>query len=90
MVLDHEGEHTSRWAAVTSIAAKIGCTAQTLHEWVKKADRDNGRVPGIPTDVAEKLKALERETRELRQANEILRKASAYFAQAELDRPFKR
>ena len=71
---------------VTSIAAKIGCTAQTLHEWVKKADRDSGRTPGMPTDVAEKLKALERENRELRQANEILRKASAYFAQAELDR----
>ncbi len=90
LVLDHEGEHSSRWAAVTSIAAKIGCTAQTLHEWVKKADRDSGRTAGISSDVAEKLKALERETRELRQANEILRKASAYFAQAELDRPFKR
>ena len=88
--LDHEDEHSSRWAAVTSIAAKIGCTAQTLHEWVKKADRDSGRTPGIAADVAEKLKGLERENRELRQANEILRKASAYFAQAELDRPFKR
>ena len=75
---------------MTSIAAKIGCTAQTLHEWVKKADRDSGRTPGIAADVAEKLKGLERENRELRQANEILRKASAYFAQAELDRPFKR
>ncbi len=89
LVLDHEGVHSSRWAAVTSIAAKIGCTAQTLHEWVKKADRDSGRRPGIPMDVADKLKALERENRELRQANEILRKASAYFAQAELDRRFK-
>jgi len=89
LVLDHEGEHSSRWAAVTSIAPKIGCTAQTLHEWVKKADRDSGRRPGIATDVADKLKALERENRELRQANEILRKASAYFAQAELDRRFK-
>ena len=89
LVLDHEGEHSSRWAAVTSIAAKIGCTAQTLLEWVKKADRDSGRTPCIPADVAEKLKALERENRELRQANEILRKASAYFAQAELDRRFK-
>jgi transposase len=89
LVLDHAGEHSSHWAAVTSIAAKIGCTAQTLHEWVKKADRDSGRTAGIPTDVSEKLKALERENRELRQANEILRKASAYFAQAELDRRFK-
>ena len=89
LVLDHEGEHTSRWAAVTSIASKIGCTAQTLHEWVKKAERDSGVRAGVPSDVAEKLKALERENRELRQANEILRKASAYFAQAELDRRFK-
>jgi transposase len=89
LVLDHESEHTSRWAGVSSIAAKIGCTAQTLHEWVKKADRDSGRTPGVPADVAEKLKSLERENRELRQANEILRKASAYFAQAELDRRFK-
>jgi transposase len=90
MVLDHEGEHASRWAAVSSIAAKIGCTAQTLHEWVKKAEVDSGKRAGVPSDMAEKMKALERENRELRQANEILRKASAYFAQAELDRPFKR
>jgi transposase len=89
MVLDHEGEHSSRWAAVSSIAAKIGCTAQTLNEWVKKAEVDSGVRAGIPSDVAERLKALERENRELRQANEILRKASAYFAQAELDRRFK-
>ncbi len=89
-VLDHEGEHASRWAAIMSIAAKIGCTAQTLNKWVKKAEVDSGREPGLTTDMAAKLKALERENRELRQANEILRKASAYFAQAELDRPFKR
>ncbi|MCK1734377.1 IS3 family transposase [Bradyrhizobium sp. 138] len=79
MVLDHAGEHPSRWAAVTSIAAKIGCTPQTLHDWVKKAEIDSGQRTGVPTEMAEKLKALERENRELRQANEILRKASAYF-----------
>jgi transposase len=90
MVLDHTGEHFSRWAAVASIAEKIGCSAQTLNEWVKKAAIDGGKRAGVPTEVAEKLKALERENRELRQANEILRKASAYFAQAELDRPFRR
>ena len=90
MVLDHEGEHPSRWAAIVSISEKIGCVAQTLHEWVKRAEVDNGKRAGVPTDVGEKLKALERENRELRQANEILRKASAYFAQAELDRPFRR
>ena len=81
--------HPSRWATVSSIAAKIGCTAQSLHEWVKKAELDSGVRAGVPTDVATKLKALERENRELRQANEILRKASAYFAQAELDRRFR-
>ena len=90
MVLDHEGEHVSRWAAIVSISEKIGCVPQTLHEWVRKAEVDSGKRAGVPTDVAEQLKALERENRELRQANEILRKASAYFAQAELDRPFKR
>ena len=89
LVLDHEHEHPSRWAAIVSIAAKIGCTAQTLNEWVKKAEVDSGKRAGVPTEVAEKLKALERENRELRQANEILRKASAYFAQAELDRRVK-
>jgi transposase len=86
MVLDHESEHTSRWAAATSIAAKIGCSAHTLMDWVKKADIEAGRAPGVPSEVAERLKALERDNRELRQANEILRKASAYFAMAELDR----
>jgi transposase len=90
LVLDHEHEHPSRWAAVTSIAAKIGCTGQTLNEWVKKAEVDAGKRAGVPSEMAERMKALEREVRELRQANEILRKASAYFAQAELDRPFRK
>ncbi len=90
MVLEHAGDYPTRWAAVVSIAAKIGCAAQTLHDWTKKAEVDGGKRAGVPSEVAEKLRALERENRELRQANEILRKASAYFAQAELDRPFKR
>ena len=89
MVLEHRGEHTSQWAAIASIAAKIGCTAQTLSSWVKQAERDQGKRPGLTTDERERLKQLEREVRELRQANEILRKASAYFAQAELDRRSK-
>ena len=89
MVLDHEHEHASRWAAIVSIAGKMGCTSQTLNEWVKKAERDSGHKPGLTSDLATRLKALERENRELRQANEILRKASAYFAQAELDRRHK-
>jgi hypothetical protein len=71
---------------VVSIAAKIGCAGQTLHEWVKKAEVDSGTRAGVPSDVADRMKALERENRELRQANEILRKTSAYFAMAELDR----
>lgn len=90
MVTEHEAEHPSRWAAVSSIAAKIGCSAHTLHECVKKAEVDSGKRAGLPSDVAEKMKALERENREPRQANEILRKASTYFAMAELDRPLKR
>ena len=90
MVLDHEGDHSSRWAAITSIAEKIGCSGHTLLEWVKKAEVNSGKRAGVPTEVTDKLKALERENRELRQANEILRKASAYFAQAEFDRPLKR
>jgi transposase len=89
LVLDHEREHPSRFAAIESVAAKIGCSAQTLNEWVKKTEVDSGKRGGVPTEVAERLKALERENRELRQANEILRKASAYFAQAELDRRVK-
>lgn len=90
MVLDHETEHPSRWAAIVSVSSKIGCAAQTLHQRLGKAERDSGRKPGVTTDMAAKLMALERENRELRQANEILKKASAYFAQAELDRPFRR
>src|SRR5690606_1986922 len=89
LVLDNEGQHASRWQAVMSIAAKIGCTPQTLNDWVKKAEVDSGRRAGIPSDLAEKMKALERENRELRQANEILRKASACFAMPELDRRSK-
>ncbi len=83
------GAVQSRWQAIVSIATKIGCTPQTLNEWVKKAEVDSGRRVGIPSEMAEKMKALERENRELRQANEILRKASAYFAMAELDRRSK-
>lgn len=90
MVDDSEKEHPLRWAAVTSIAGKFGCSAYTLFAWVKKAEVDSGMRAGVPTELADKMKALERENRELRQANEILRKASAYFAQAELDRPFRR
>lgn len=89
LVLDHDRDHPSRWAAVVSIAAKIGCSAQTLNEWVKKAEVDGGRRAGVSTEMSARLKALERENRELRQVNEILRKASAYFAQAELDRRSK-
>lgn len=90
LVFDHEHEHPSRWAAILSISSKIGCTGQTLNEWVKKAEVNAGKRAGVTADMAAKLKALERENRELRQADEILRKASAYFAQAEPDRPFKR
>ena len=89
LVLDTEGQHGSRWQAIVSIAAKIGCSAHTLNDWVKKAEVDSGRRAGVPTELAERMKALERENRELRQANEILRKASAYFAMAELDRRSK-
>ena len=86
MVLEHQGEYDSQWAAIGSIAAKIGCTSETLRKWVRQAERDTGRRPGLTTEERQRLKELERENRELRRANEILRKASAYFAQAELDR----
>jgi transposase len=89
LVLDNGAQHPSRWQAVMSIAAKIGCTPQTLNDWVKKAEVDSGKRAGVSSEMAEKMKALERENRELRQANEILRKASAYFAMAELDRRSK-
>ncbi len=89
MVLEHQGEHASQWAAIGSIAAKIGCTAETLRNWVRQAERDQGLRGGATSEERERVKALEREVRELRQANEILRKASAYFAMAELDRRFK-
>lgn len=90
LVLDHQGEHASQWEAIGSIAAKIGCTTETLRRWVRQAERDSGVRAGTTTDERDRIRALEREVRELRQANEILRKASAYFAQAELDRPLKR
>ena len=86
MVLDHQGEHASQYAAIRSIAGKIGCSAETLRHWVRQIERDQGLRAGPTTDERERIKALERENRELRQANEILRKASAYFAMAELDR----
>ncbi len=89
MVLEHQGEHASQWSAIGSIAAKIGCTAETLRNWVRQAERDQGLRSGLTSDERERIKALEREVRELRQANEILRKASAYFALAELDRRSK-
>jgi transposase-like protein len=86
LVFEHEGEHDSQWAAIGSIAAKIGCTAETLRGWVRQAERDQGRRAGLSSNERERLKELERENRELKRANEILRKASAFFAQAELDR----
>ena len=86
MVFEHQGEHDSQWAAICSIAEKMGCSAETLRKWVRQAERDEGRRPGLTSAEQDRLKELERENRELRRANEILRKASAYFAQAELDR----
>lgn len=89
MVREHENEHASQWAAIVSIAEKIGCAPETLRSWVRRGERDEGRRPGLTTDERQRLKDQEREIRELKRANEILRKASAYFAQAELDRRAK-
>ncbi len=86
LVFAHERAHPSQWAAISSIAEKIGCSAETLRNWLRQAERDAGGRPGLTTEERERLKDLEREVRELRRANEILRKASAYFAQAELGR----
>jgi transposase-like protein len=87
MVLEHGADHASQWAAIGSIAAKIGCTGETLRGWVRQAERDQGLRAGSTSDERERIKVLERENRELRQANEILRKASAYFAMAERTGP---
>lgn len=89
MVEESQPQHESQWAAIVSIAAKIGCTAETLRRWVRQHETNAGQRPGLSTQEQQRIKDLERENRELRQANEILRKASAYFAQAELDRRFK-
>jgi len=90
MVFEHQSDHDSQWAAVASIASKIGCTAETLRKWVRQAERDQGLREGLTTSERERIKALEREVRELKRANEILKTASAFFAQAELDRKLKR
>ena len=89
LVFDHEREYSSQWAAMCSIATKIGCTPETLRSWVRRAETDQGQRSGRTTEDRERLKALERENRELKRANEILRTASAFFAQAELDRRLK-
>jgi len=86
LVFEHQEEYASQWAAISSIAEKIGCTPETLRSWVRRAERDSGKRRGLTTDEHQRLKDLERENRELKRANEILRKASAYFAAAELDR----
>jgi transposase-like protein len=86
LVFEHQEQYDSQWAAMNSIAGKVGCTAETLRKWVRRAERDQGLREGLTTSDRERLKALERENRELKRANEILRKASAFFAQAELDR----
>ena len=89
MVRERESDEGSQWSAICSISEKLGCTAETLRRWVRQAERDVGRRPGLTTDERQRLKELERENRDLKRANEILRKASAYFAQAELDRRVK-
>jgi transposase len=89
MVVEHQSEHVSQWAAIESIAVKIGCTAETLRLWVRQHERDSGQREGVTTAEAQRIKDLEREVRELRKANEILKLASAFFAQAELDRRLK-
>ena len=89
MVREHRADHPSLWAAIESIAPKIGCVPQTLHDWVKKAEIDSGQRPGTTTSDAQRIKELEREVKELRRANDILKTASAFFAQAELDRRLK-
>jgi transposase len=89
MVLEHGGEHDSQWAAIRSIAGKIGCTPETLRRWVRRTEINEGSRPGVTTAEAARVKELERENRELRRANEILKLASAFFAQAELDRRLK-
>jgi transposase-like protein len=86
LVLDHEREYDSQWAGIRSISEKVGCSKETLRRWVRQAERDLGRREGMTSEERERIQELEREVRELRRANEILRKASAYFAQAELDR----
>jgi len=89
MVMEAQGQHDSQWAAMESIAAKIGCTAETLRRWVRQHERDTGQRDGTTSAEAQRIKDLERENRELRKANEILKLASAFFAQAELDRRLK-
>jgi transposase len=84
LVIEHQGEHSSQWAAINSIAVKIGCTPETLRKWVRRTERDQGIRGGMTTSDRDRLKELERDNRELKRANEILRKAAAYFAQAEL------
>lgn len=86
LVFESLGEHASEWAAITSVSAKIGCRPETLRQWVRQAQRDSGTRAGLTTSERDQLKRLEREVRELKRANEILRLASAYFAKAELDR----